>query len=1122
VFAAFANELEARRYLRQLPEEARGVERALQNAPCAVLLRYNVTLQDLVDVLQSQEYRSRIAVVHYGGHAGGELLSLEHSSGDNRPAHAKGLAALLGQLPNLRLVFLNGCATQGQVEHLQAAGVPAVLATSDKIDDAAARNFAVRLYQGLAEGQTIGAAVAVAEGEQHTALGSARAAYRDALVEGTQAGAEWPWKLHLLEPEVEKWSLSEAAGDPLFGLPPIPKDPPYLPKKPFRHLNHFTEADAEVFFGRSARIRELYENITAGGKPVLFLYGQSGVGKSSLLDAGLTPRLKAAGYRVGYARRDAWLGIAGTLKGLLGETTGPRVWVLDQLEEAYTRAASPKAAQEEMAALAQLLAQHLESPDPGRIILSFRKEWLSEIETALQYLPFTKLAPLEALDLEGIKEAIAGPTTSERLRREYRLTIEPGLPDEMAADLLDRNSPIGPTLQLTLTKMWDQASTQAEPRFDLELYESFKRKGLGEILEQQLGQLDQIRPEESQSGLVLDLLAFHTTALGTSAQRTEEELVQQYGPERMLQIQGLLQACKDLYLLSDPPGVVKASRLSHDTLAPYVRRQFEQSELPGQRARRILESRAVDWDQGYTGSPLDGYDLRRVEQGLSGMRQTNADEKRLIKASEGLRDEQNKQQASTQRFRRVAIGALVALMLTAFGLAGWSVNRANVATASQNKAQANQYMAQANQQKADNYDLAVLLNLEANRIMNSLDTRKQLLDVLYRDERLGYRAEAILSLGQLEDRPLEVVDLEFSPDGKALASANLAGQVVVWNVLSRIPTRLDAEEGKPRVLGRHADQVAYSPDGKLLAAGGWNGNVAVWSVSGDGFAVKCPDIGTVKSQVNEDHFVSALGFKLQGTQIVTGHKDGSLQFWDTDCSGKAKVMLSPKQKVQAVQFVDNKVYAVSQDRKLWCVEASSPWQKEQGRLELKSPVSMADQQTFIAIESTTVGAAAFHKSGQQLWLSLQDPKNGKGSSLLKQTGSCAWSGELWRSAPSSLAFEPAGWRWASAENQTLVVSDIAGSVGAHTREVVSLAFQPQGSLLAAGDRQGRIVLWNASSEYRNPILQEDFTDEQLQGRLGGIRARACHMVAESTWQKADDALKRLLAEDVYRRNCTKT
>jgi WD40 repeat protein len=183
---------------------------------------------------------------------------------------------------------------------------------------------------------------------------------------------------------------------------------------------------------------------------------------------------------------------------------------------------------------------------------------------------------------------------------------------------------------------------------------------------------------------------------------------------------------------------------------------------------------------------------------------------------------------------------------------------------------------------------------------------------------------------------------------------------------------------------------------------------------------------------------------------------------------------------------------------------------------------MADQQTFIAIESTTVGAAAFHKSGQQLWLSLQDPKNGKGSSLLKQTGSCAWSGELWRSAPSSLAFEPAGWRWASAENQTLVVSDIAGSVGAHTREVVSLAFQPQGSLLAAGDRQGRIVLWNASSEYRNPILQEDFTDEQLQGRLGGIRARACHMVAESTWQKADDALKRLLAEDVYRRNCTKT
>lgn len=37
---------------------------------------------------------------------------------------------------------------------------------------------------------------------------------------------------------------------------------------------------------------------------------------------------------------------------------------------------------------------------------------------------------------------------------------------------------------------------------------------------------------------------------------------------------------------------VKGTRLVHDTLGPIVRQRFEESDRPGQRARRVLESRA--------------------------------------------------------------------------------------------------------------------------------------------------------------------------------------------------------------------------------------------------------------------------------------------------------------------------------------------------------------------------------------------------------------------------------------------------------------------------------------------------------------------------------------------------
>lgn len=90
-------------------------------------------------------YQGQIGLIHYGGHASGKGLFI-----DDKEANAGGLARLIGSEPNLQFVFLNGCATKGQVELLQENNVPVVLATAAPISDSRATNFAIRFYQKLA------------------------------------------------------------------------------------------------------------------------------------------------------------------------------------------------------------------------------------------------------------------------------------------------------------------------------------------------------------------------------------------------------------------------------------------------------------------------------------------------------------------------------------------------------------------------------------------------------------------------------------------------------------------------------------------------------------------------------------------------------------------------------------------------------------------------------------------------------------------------------------------------------------------------------------------------------------------------------------------------------------
>ncbi|HLY52333.1 MAG TPA: hypothetical protein VKQ31_04915, partial [Steroidobacteraceae bacterium] len=73
-------------------------------------------------------------------------------------------------------------------------------------------------------------------------------------------------------------------------------------RNPWLGLASFTEETRRYFFGREEEVAELARRVQR--KLLTVLIGQSGLGKTSILRAGLVPRLRAQGYCPIYVRID--------------------------------------------------------------------------------------------------------------------------------------------------------------------------------------------------------------------------------------------------------------------------------------------------------------------------------------------------------------------------------------------------------------------------------------------------------------------------------------------------------------------------------------------------------------------------------------------------------------------------------------------------------------------------------------------------------------------------------------------------------------------------------------------------------------------------------------------------
>lgn len=337
IFLAFANDkVDETRYLRNLSVELHAIRTWLLQAEadglCELVERMSVTVSDIIEVFENPKYKDRIGVFHYGGHADGFSLLLENADGTNSITNKEGLVSFFARQHSLKLIFLNGCSSEGQTNALLTAGIPAVIGTMSAINDEMATQIAERFYKSLSMGAGIEQAwnSSIDEVKMTTSKlekskdGTIFTQTRDLHWKGKVENLDqFPWKISFKDGSdiIRKWNLPDESENPLFGLPDVPQTYT-LPETPFLYLQRYERKHAEIFFGRSTIIRNFYQLINDKNAPsLILLYGQSGVGKSSLLEAGLEPRLEEA-YHVLYLRRDDENGLSTTMLNSLNEILG--------------------------------------------------------------------------------------------------------------------------------------------------------------------------------------------------------------------------------------------------------------------------------------------------------------------------------------------------------------------------------------------------------------------------------------------------------------------------------------------------------------------------------------------------------------------------------------------------------------------------------------------------------------------------------------------------------------------------------------------------------------------------------------------------------------------------------
>jgi WD40 repeat protein/energy-coupling factor transporter ATP-binding protein EcfA2 len=354
------------------------------------------------------------------------------------------------------------------------------------------------------------------------------------------------------------------------------------------------------------------------------------------------------------------------------------------------------------------------------------------------------------------------------------------------------------------------------------------------------------------------------------------------------------------------------------------------------------------------------------------------------------------------------------------------------------------------------FDLALLLGVEANRVTDTAEARSSLLNGLQHSPHLT---------AFLRSHVAAVSGVAFSPDGKTLASASADGSIVLWNA-DTCKAMGQLQTGQSNFVS----SLAYSPDGKILASGGGDGTIVLWDTT------TCEPIDQLLTAY--PNRVRSLAFSPDGKTLASGSSDREplgdlgtsnsiIVLWDISTRQPiAHPLMGHIDRVRSIAFSpDGKTLASSS-----CGEFHPSGICKRGEVRLWDIAAQQQMGTPLTDDTDRLESITFSPDGKIvaagdtdgiiiLWDVVTGQKLGK--PLIGHTDSVF-----------SVVFSPDGQTLASgSKDKSIILWNVEAlqridQLTGHTDAIYSLAFSSDGKRLASGSEDSTVILWDMTAHQR--------------------------------------------------------